>query len=262
MRILTTLACFLAANSAAAGVTYDFQSFTKGVRDSALVGTVAVEGSNMRVDVTNGDDLLLKKNALVLSNDGGNTLSIFDRSTKTYYVVNVNSLTGAASGFLNTFGGMFKLSFSNPHVNIRDLGDGGAVSGFATRHAVVEASFDFGLDAAGSAVKSHITVTTESWTTDQVSGAASSFLQMNALHTGYADLDKLIDAESKPLQGRFPLKQITTIRGQQGAGDISSTTSSEVSHIEKKTIAAEAFAAPAGFNKVDDPVTRMMKNLK
>lgn len=256
MRILTAIACTLFATTLFAGATYDFQSASAGVQPQTLAGKVAVEGNNIRFDVTSGEDLLFKTKSFILSTDGGRTLSVFDPSLKTYYVMNLSAMSA------NAFGGMMKLNFSNPRVATRDIGDGGAVSGYPTRRSAVDASFDIAADALGGAMTTHMTMTTESWTTDQLSGDFTNFLQMKSLQTGYDELDKLIEAQSKALRGRFPLKQVTTIRVKQGENDITETTTSEVTNIEKKAIPATTFATPSGYTKVDDPITRMMKTLK
>jgi hypothetical protein len=43
---------------------------------------------------------------------------------------------------------------------------------------------------------------------------------------------------------------------------MSMVTTSTVSNIEKKTVDAALFAMPAGYTKVDDPVTKVMQQLK
>jgi hypothetical protein len=49
---------------------------------------------------------------------------------------------------------------------------------------------------------------------------------------------------------------------QQGnGGEMTATTTSTVSNIQKKTVPPATFVAPAGYAKVDDPVTRMMKSM-
>ena len=260
MRSLT-LASFLFASTAFAGVTYDFQSMTTGAQQRALTGTVSVEGRNIRFDVTHGDNLLFKDTTFVLSNDGGQTLNVFDPAQKTYYTMNLSALSGSASGLFKSLGGV-NVSVANPKVSVRDLGDASAIAGYPTRHSTVDAAYDINIEAMGTKIATHMDMATESWTTDRIGSEFMNFIQMKNLRTGFDQLDKLIDAQSETLRGRFPLKQVTTLRLQQGSGDITTTTTSEVTHIEKKDIAASTFAAPNGYTKVDDPITRMTKNLK
>ena len=77
-RFLVASALSAIAISASAGLTYKVQSTTTGVRSMTLAGTVNVDGPRMRFDVASGDGTLFKDNSLVLSSDGGKTMSIFD----------------------------------------------------------------------------------------------------------------------------------------------------------------------------------------
>ena len=257
-RLIVFLACALPAM---AGVQYDFTSSTATGASDGLTGTVFAEGSNLRMDVKTGDNFLFKSGSVVLSTDGGKSLSVFDSAAKTYYVINVNDLTGAG-GLLQNMGGMFKMSFNNPKVAVRDLGDGGTVSGYPTRHAILDSSYDIAIDAMGAKINSRMAMSTETWTTDKIGAEFTNFLQQKSFRTGYDALDKLIAAQASAIAGRFPLKQVTTIKVTQGnGGEITSTTTSTVSNIQKKTVPAATFVAPTGYARVDDPVTRMMKSI-
>jgi uncharacterized protein DUF4412 len=256
--LIAFLACI--ALPAWAGVTYEFRSTSSGMRESALTGRVTAEGSHMRMDLTSGDDFLFKANSFVLTNDGGRTLQVFDPTAKTYYIISLNDLMAQPGSMLGNLGGSVK--FQNPKVSVRDLGAGETISGYPTHHAIVDAEYDVAIDVMGNQMTSHMTMSTESWTTDRLEAAAANFLQTKEMRTGFADLDKLLDAQAKAINGRFPVKQVTTIHVQQGGADLKSITTSEVANIEKKPIAASTFQEPTGYTKVDDPISRMMKNLK
>lgn len=260
MKRFVTVIAALVALPLAAGVTYQFQSSSNGVRQGNLAGTVFVDGTNVRLDVKSGDNFLFKDNSIVLSNDGGRTLSVFDPAGKTYYVINLTSLLGNSGSLLSSLGASVK--FTNPKVAVRNLGAAEPVAGYPTNHSALDASYDINVDMMGNTMTSHMTMTTESWTTDRLSGEFMNFMQMKNMRTGFDDLDKLIEAQSSAINGRFPLKQVTTIHIAQGGADMTTTTTSEVSNVEKKALSAATFAAPAGYTKVDDPITRMTKNLK
>src|SRR5581483_3589847 len=155
-----------------------------------------------------------------------------------------------------------KINFANPNVKVTDAGDGGTIEGFPAHKYVLDASYDMNIDAMGQQMTTHITMNTESWTTDKLSAEMSSFLQMRGIHTGIELVDKLIDAQRGSMHG-FPLKQVSTIRiGQGGGGDMTMITTATVSDIQQKNVDASVFNAPAGYTKVDDPVTKMMKSIK
>jgi len=262
MKRVVLIHLMLVCAPAFAGLTYKAQSETTGLRNATIAGTVSVDGSHMRMDVTQGDNMIFKDNAIVLSNDGGKTMAILDPATKTYYDLQLQDLVGSATSMLSKMGDMVKVTFDNAHVNVRDAGEGGRVEGYPTHKYVLEASYDMNIDALGQKITSHMSMNTETWTTSEFSADLSSFLQLRGMRTGIEAVDKLIEAQGTAMKG-FPLKQVSTIKVSQGGGsDMTMTTTSSVTDIARKNIDASMFAMPAGYTKTDDPVTRMMKQIK
>src|SRR5438132_321897 len=128
----------LVSSSAFAGLTYKMQSSTTGMQNINIIGTVSVEGSRMRLDVAKGDNLMFKDNAVILSNDGGKTMSVYDPAARTYFDLQLQDLVGNTSTMLKSLGDMVKFSFDNPQVSVRDAGDGGSIEGFATHKYVLD----------------------------------------------------------------------------------------------------------------------------
>ena len=256
-RVFTLLLLLASATSALAGVSYKVQSSTNGLRNVTIAGIVTVDGPRMRMDVTTGDNLLFKDNSIVLSSDGGKTMTVFDPATKTYYEMQLDQMIGAATAGLRS-NPLFKVAFENPTVAVRDEGDGEPIEGYRTHKSALNASYDIAIDAMGQKISSHLDMRTESWTTDQLSAEFASFIQQRGIRTGIAEIDKLIEAQSAAVKG-FPLKQVSTVKVNQGGDDTTMTTVASVSNIEKKDVAASQFVMPTGYTKVDDPVSKMMK---
>jgi uncharacterized protein DUF4412 len=261
MKRMFPILMFTVVSSAFAGLTYKTQSNTTGMQSVSIVGRVTVDGSRMRMDVAKGDNMIFKDNSIVLSADGGKTMSVFDPSTKNYYDIQLDQLLGNASSAFKGLGDMVKVSFDNPQVSVRQGGDGGKIEGYPTRKYILDASYDMNIDAMGQKMTSHLTMNTESWTTEELASEMSSFLQVRGMRTGVESLDKLIEAQSNAMRG-FPLKQVSTVHVSQGTNDMTMTTTATVTNIEKKNIDASVFTVPSGYTKVDDPVTRMLKQLK
>ena len=262
MKRLSTILFVLLAPSAFAGITYNTQSTTTGIRSITIVGRVTVDGPHMRMDVDQGDKMLFNDNAVVLSNDGGKTMSVFDPATKTYFDLQLQDALANTSSMLKSFGDMIKISFDNPHVTVRDAGEGGAIDGFPTRKYALDASYDMNIDAMGQKMTTHLVMNTETWATEQLSAEMSSFLQMRGLRTGIDSVDKLIEAQTTSVRG-FPLKQVSTVHISQTGNDMTMTTTSTVTDVvKKKNIEALTFAVPAGYTRTDDPITKMMKQMK
>ncbi len=260
-RLLPFVAVLFLSSTAFGGLTYKVQSSTNGIRNVTIAGNVTVDGPHVRMDVTTGDNMIFKENSVVLSNDGGKTMTVLDPSSKSYYDLQLDQVLSSSASMLKNLNGMVNLSFNNPHVAVRDAGNGETLEGFVTHKYVLDASYDIAIDAMGQKMTTHMAMTTESWTTDQLSSEFTNFLQMSGFRTGVESLDKLIDAQSSGVKG-FPLKQVSTVHMSQNGNDVTMTTTALVTNIEKKTVDAARFAMPEGYTKVDDPITKMMKQLK
>jgi hypothetical protein len=259
-RLLAVAAALLIASSAFAGLTYRIESVTQGGQGTTFSGTVSVEGSRMRFDVSQGDGMLFKNGTVVLSSDGGKTMAVFDPSDHTYYDLQLDKIVNSTTSLLNSMGGMVKIDFKNPSVNVRDGGDGGTIEGYPTHKYILEASYDIAIDAMGQKMTMHTVMSSQNWTTDQLSGEFTSFVQARGLRTGIEAVDRLIEAQAAGMHG-FPLKQETSVQVQGGA-DVNVASASNVTHIERHTIDAAQFTAPQGYNKVDDPITRMIRRVQ
>src|SRR5260370_30702104 len=139
-RCLIASALLATAVTASAGLTYKVQSSTTGAQPINLAGTVNVDGTRMRFDVANGDGMLFQDNSLVLSSDGGKTMSIFDPATHNYYDLHLEQLLGSSTSMLNSLGGMVNVAFKNPHVQVLDGGNGGTIQGFPTHKHIPDAA--------------------------------------------------------------------------------------------------------------------------
>ena len=240
-----------------AGTTYEFASRTTGLQSTALAGVVSMDGPNARIDLREGDGMIFTNGSIVLSRDHGQTLAVFDPSTKSYYELTLQQLASLASaGFA---GGLVQLHFDQPQASSRDLGDGGRMEGFPTRRTSVDASVHILIDAMGQKMTSRMRMQTVSWTTDRLSGDLINVFQSGAMRSGIPALDSLIDAQTASMKGRFPLRQTTTLHFLQNGRDLVTTTSTSVTHIRKATISASVFAMPIGYTKVASPVDRMLK---
>jgi len=257
MRSALTAAFLLAAASSFGGITYDFHSDTTGLQQMTIDGSVAAQGPNVRMSVSRGDGMLFKDGSIVLSRDNGKTLEVFDPAGKTYYEIPVSAMMANMAATLQSAG--IKVSFVNPSVRAADAGDGGAIEGFPTRKSLVDATIDINIDAMGQTVTSKMSMHSESWTTDKLGTTALNVFQERNLLTGIDALDKLIAAQSSALNGRFPLKQATTVHVVANGQDVTTTTTATVSNVKQQPLDASMFAPPQGYSRVDNPLERMTK---
>jgi hypothetical protein len=248
----------LLAQSVFAGYRYKVESITSGMQDSTTSGVAEVEGKNLRFDVEHGDGAVFTDSSFVVSTNGGRTLSVVDPSSKTYFEISLDQLSGGISTMMQSMGGMMKMTVANPKVSVRDLGNGDKIEGYDTQRKAIDASYDMNIEMMGQKMAMNMSMSTESWMTSQIPLDSASFLQTGELHTGIPEIDKLLALQAKSLNG-FPLKQVTMIHINQMGQQMDIKTTTNVSGIEKKTIAASQFVVPAGYTKTDSPIDKMLK---
>src|SRR5215212_10291990 len=128
-RLLAFAAVTFMTLPALAGITYRFDSVTTGSAGGNLSAIAKVDGANMRLDFLTGDGVLFKDKAIAVSRDGGQSFSVTDPETKTFYVLSAADQAGLAP-VLRQFGKLLSIAIENQKVNVRDGGDGGKVEGF------------------------------------------------------------------------------------------------------------------------------------
>jgi hypothetical protein len=257
MKFSAFAAFLLAAAPSFAGVTYDFHSEATGLQQITIDGSVAVEGTSTKMSVSRGDGMMFKSGSVVLSRDGGKTIDVYDAGSKTYYELSLDQLSAFMGGALKGSG--IKMDFVNPSVKVTDGGDGGTIESLPTKKSALDASIELKIDAMGQTMSSKMTMHSDLWTTDKLSAAAMNVFQQRNLQTGIEALDKLIAAQAAALNGRFPLKQVTSVHISANGQDMVTTTTAMVSNIKQTTLDASAFAPPEGYTRVDNPIDRMMK---
>src|SRR5205085_1871894 len=134
-RLIPVLLFAAIAQSAFAGMTYKVETVSTGLHDGGMSGTIEVEGKNFRFNVAQGDGVMFPDSSFMVSTDAGRTLSIVDPSAKTYFDIAIDQMAGNIGAML---GG--KVQVSNPKVNVRDLGPGEKIEGFATQKTTMNVS--------------------------------------------------------------------------------------------------------------------------
>jgi hypothetical protein len=210
----------LVAVDAAAGMSYTLKSST------GTGGRVVADGANVRLEMENG--------AVMLTNDGGKTLTFLDPTKKTYATLSAADLVG------------MDVKVENTKTTTRDLGDGGVLEGYPTRRWAVETSFDATIDT----FVVHLSMLSESWRTEQLPEAAASIFAGQSVRTGIPDIDKILESMASSSVKGFPLKEVTTLRSKAANGKETSMTSTIEVHDVKRVVTTKAtFAIPAGYKR-------------
>jgi hypothetical protein len=229
-RIITVIWFFLAAPAVFAGVVYHFETVTAGLGEQHINGSVEADGPRMRVDIVHGDGASFPDRSYVLVD--GNRISVCDPSTKTYYDLVFDPLAPLKSMLGDA------VAMSNEHSSTRDLGAG---------HSITTSSYDMNVAIIDKKVTMHVTVTTESWTTDKYPASAS--------------IAKVLSSDPHAAAGGFPMKQVTTYHIDENGTPIEMTSTTTVTDVTTKPVAPSDLAMPAGYKKVESPIERAMKSL-
>jgi hypothetical protein len=253
-RMILVLAAFIVALPLHAGLIYDFQTVTEeGRSSSALKGTAKIEGTNLRMELSEGDGMIFKNNSVVISEDNGQTMLVLDPKKKEYYRISMEQTFSTLSNLMQSAGGMFDISIDNQKVDVRDLGAGETIQGYPTKKYVVHAEYDLNMRMMGMRRSTSIKSETETWVTDRIDVGGAAFLQQRAFKTGLEDLDSLIDKHVDAMRG-FPLKSVTNMTTTAGRRTNTSKTTMTVTDVRETSIPASEFVVPSDYREIDSPM--------
>ncbi|MGH9459404.1 MAG: DUF4412 domain-containing protein [Thermoanaerobaculia bacterium] len=257
--LASLLLLVLAAAPSYAGLRFRFENTTTGGPGS-LAGTAAVEGSSLRIDVSRGDGFLLPDGAIVLSKDGGATLTVIDPSKQHYYQLELERMFASVGSLLTQMGGMFEMNVRDAKVTVTDQGKGEPILGYPTHKHRVRTSWTLDMNVMGQKTSFAYATDAEMWVTDAIPAEQATFLQFRNMRTGHPELDELIETQTAGVEG-FPLKVVTRTRTVQGTKVDEQTTTMTVSEMEKVAIPAGRFEIPAGFERVASPLEALQQGL-
>jgi hypothetical protein len=259
-KVTFVLLLLLVALPAVAGVTYDFKSAVDRGK-GGLSGKAAVDGGRMRIEIGDGDDVILQDGNVMISTDGGKTFSVLDQKKKTYFVLELEQLLSSVGAVMNSMGGMFKMSFDNHSVKAAAPAAGETIEGYPTTRYVVDSTYDLSIEVFGRKNVTNVSSHSETWTTEKLSADLATFVQMKGFKTGMPELDKFVEKETRAVTG-FPLKQVTTMTQKQGSKSETTKTTVTVTAIRETSVPDSSFAIPSGFKQVDSPLAGLDAMLK
>lgn len=242
-----------------AGITYQVASTTEGGAGD-LVGTVKVEGSKFRMEMSEGDGMMFQDNSIVLSEDGGKTMMVLDPKKKEYYRLSLEDTFNAMNALLQSMGGMMEMSIDDSNVAVQSLGPGEAIEGYATQKYKVDTSYTLTMKMMGMNMSQQVKSETTTWSTTDLDQSAS-FVQMRSFRTGLEELDELIEKHAAAVKG-FPLKAVTKTEMTARGTTNRSTSTMTVSNLQEANIPDSEFAVPSGYREVDGPLAALEQQMR
>lgn len=243
------------AMPAHAGLHYTAVTKTEGAqgRGQDLQVEAWVEGANAKITFTESNNPMMSKGSYLLTEDGGKTIYLVNPEEKTYAAFDIGALLGTMGTMMNAMGPMLKISVSNQKVEKLAEEPGPAMLGHATTHYRFHTAYDVAVKVMMMGSTSHVDTTTDTWTTSELTDLGlGAWLRTNPPRTGNADIDGMIAHEiTKDIHG-VPLKVVTLSKNQDSKrGESTTTTTMEVTTLEKQSVPADAFAMPKGYEQVD-----------
>lgn len=242
-----------AAGTVWAGMSMSSTTTTEGGRDGrpeTMQADLKVEGPQLRVDIREGGQSMLKAGNFMLTPDGGKTMYLFDVEQKTYMKMDMEAMQNMAGGMMQMAGGMMQMNFRDLKVQKLSESKGPSLLGLPTTHYQFKTTYTLEMSFMGQKNTTATTVDEELWVTDKMPDPGfKAWRDQQRMRTGNKDLDALMKAEMDKVQG-FPLKRVavTTLQNSRN-GPKTTKTVMEITRLKEEKISAKEFAIPAGYTE-------------
>jgi hypothetical protein len=245
----------LTAATAMAGI--EFTSKVSDERGRAVSSTRGwVDGSKAKIEEVSGRGSGgMEKGSYILSKDGGKTIYMVDPQNKSYLKMDIDQLASQVGQFMNAAGAFVKLEFTNPKFKTISDERGPKMYGLPTRHVKTETSYTVEASVFGRKNITVISRKDEIWLTKKLRDSGLQiWTQQRTIKTGNENIDKIIKAETKRLDG-IPLKitSVTTTRENNDEPEVTTVTH-EITSLKKAGISAEVFEIPADYKNNNEKV--------
>lgn len=252
MLIICTLV-FLCPLIVYGGIEWQAQVLTKTKdKESKMVMHGYAQKGMVReeyIEVSEEMNQLTKKGMYWLYFSDKNEVYIVDPEEKSYFVMNIDSL----SKFMSALGQFIKFTISNAKIEVQELG-AEQVLGIDCKHLQLHSSYDMETKIMIMKIKSHTEETKEIWATTRHIEDISLNFSKKSFSTGIADLDSIIRKEME-VYGNigFILKSITTNKTTDAKGKVSSESSSEmfIENLTVKELSEDLFKIPADYKQIE-----------
>jgi len=254
-KFIAVLATALAAHTASAAIQYDFRQSTQSQVESVpsveFTGRAIIDGAKSRVEILSGN--AYDPGTYVISTNGSKTMTWVSPAKKSYVEINAAGVATAV--------GSVNIKVTNFKHDTAQLDDKPIVAGYPTVHYRLTLDYEITVNAGPVPLKQAVHTVTDRWVAPDLADVAEAFAASGSLHTGNADLDQLIDSDTKQING-FPLRQrvvITVTNETQGmpgsplAIDRTRTQSREmaITAIHPITASPTSFIVPPSFHRAE-----------
>ena len=254
MRVYAALAVgLLFAMETFAGVLLTSVTKTDGEsrgQKSEQTVRMKIDADKAKIEWVEGRNPSGGKDGYMLTPDGGKTVYMVNPSEKTYMKWDMEKMLQMAGGMMQAMKGFMDVKITEYKVEKALDESGPSILGYPTRHYKFVTHFTsettvFGRKQTNASVNEQ-----EMWSTTKFKdGGFAIFEKMAPQRTGFADVDKVIEAErAKGVKG-VPLKVITTTNSGTAEKPRLSKTVMEVTELKEADVAASEFAIPKDYTE-------------
>lgn len=262
--VLLATAAFVPHAFAQTGLTYEFTTKSEVADDQTVTsgGRIKSQADKMRMEMVAMMDQNVDNNqATILVLDNGNRVIMLMPQKKSYFELPSFDAIG------NMAASMIKTEASNVKMDVKKIGAGPTLLGYATVHYRVTHSMDVTRSTMGSTQKSREEATMDMYLAPALKDAVSSTMgrmqwgtmAANAYGKEYADKQRAVDAQFAA--DGLPLKITGVTKSTTDGETESNTITYELTKIVKGNIPASEFEIPAGYSKAELPKMPNLENL-
>jgi hypothetical protein len=257
------------------GMTYEFvmksQSTRTGNKEVVQMrGRGTYAGDQAKIEIldasatTGGSEVFGGKGAYFIVKGGGQEMLMVDPNQKQYMKWDIASMMAGMSKVVNAAGGFMKMQMSDVHIDAQDMGAGGNIEGYPTRHVRMTQNYTMNVSVLGRSKKTQNQSTTDYYFAPSLR-IANPFVSNSQQMSMMSQLDvfnnsdymnQLKAANAKIPKTGVPLKTVTTVVATDDKGKADTTvTTMEMVNFHGSNIPASAFTIPSDYKMMEMPST-------
>ncbi len=243
------------AAPAFAGLEFTIVTKVEGGREASMgnmVMNAQAEGEQARIEFTETRNPMFSKGSYMLVNAKGE-MFIVNPENKTYAKLDLAAMMEGMGGAMDAMAKSgLKMEVKDPKVEKLLEEPGGDILGYSTTHYRWHSTYTMVMHIPVLGEKLYPGDTMEDvWTTTGLGLPAQTSKALQGFGQGQmsGELKKLVDAAKVKMTG-FALKRVVVAKSQGGKG-APTTTTMEVTKVQKAEIPPSVFAIPAGYTETD-----------
>ena len=227
----------------------EFQTQTSDKQGIVATTHGFVDGAKAKIVFVSGrSGPGMQKGNYMLSQDGGKNIYLVNPEEKSYMKLNLDQIATQVGQFMDMAKGFVSMKFSEPKIETLLNERGPTMHGYPTEHIKQRTAYTISTSIFGQKDTTAMSREDEIWITKSIKDPGMQIWALQrSIRTGNKEIDKIIEAEAKKLNG-IPLKTISVTTTRKGNGQTDVVTAvNQITAIKKSRIEPSTFAPPQGY---------------